>query len=197
MVLPSCLASCKIASYSSPQNPNRTQSSSGSHCSATWLRSSLPFKKRSNVPSSLMTRSRAVFVVVVWFESFRVRLTRHLNKDYACTDTIETKVTAYGGSSGETGSVCMVRQDKGAAEGRTKESSQLARRYIGKCARRPGRKRVVGDCSSVITSWKEKSLVKGDEICRTMRTKWLIANTSNYQASTPVQKSGSRPLHQT
>ena len=67
-------------SFSSPQNPNRTQSSSGSHCSATWLRSSLPFKKRSNVPSSLMTRSRAVFVVVVWFESFRVRLTRHLER---------------------------------------------------------------------------------------------------------------------
>src|SRR6185503_11265232 len=66
-----------IESYSSPQNPKRTQSSSGSHLSGIRLRSSFRFKKRSNVPSSLLTTSRTLFVPG---ESFRVRLTRYLDR---------------------------------------------------------------------------------------------------------------------
>jgi hypothetical protein len=99
MVLPSCLASCKIASYSSPQYPNLTQSSSGSHFSATWVRTSLPFKKRSNVPSSLLTSSRTVFRD--WLESFPVRLTRH-PKSIMPVETILKRVTVYRGSCRET-----------------------------------------------------------------------------------------------
>jgi hypothetical protein len=77
VILPFCLTSRSIASYSWPQNPNRAQSSSGIHFSAMRLRSRLPFRKRSNAPSSLLTNSR--IVVVIWFESLRVRLTRHPN----------------------------------------------------------------------------------------------------------------------
>jgi hypothetical protein len=99
MILPSCLASCKIAWYSSPQNPNLTHSSSGSHFSATWVRSSLPFKKRSNVPSSLLTSSRTDFRD--WLESFPVRLTRH-PKSIMSVGTILRRATVYRGSCRET-----------------------------------------------------------------------------------------------
>jgi hypothetical protein len=60
----------------------------------------------------------------------------------------------------------MVRQDKGGAEERTKESSQPARRHIGKSARWPGRGRVVGDCNFPYESEKE---IAGEEVTKSAR----------------------------
>ena len=63
----------RIESYSSPQNPKRTQSCSFSPSSGIRPLSSLPFINRSNVPSSVLTISRTLFVA--FLESFVVRLT--------------------------------------------------------------------------------------------------------------------------
>lgn len=99
--LPFCLASRKIVSYSSPQNPNRTHSSLFRYCSGTLLRSRLLLRNRSNVPSLVRTSSRIVFRV--WLESFRVRLTQELcaRRSTVVNKALSSTTTGLGADRGQ------------------------------------------------------------------------------------------------